>query len=47
MGAFTDYDWRKRELNSQVTAATVYPLYFKVASQAQAKTLQRRSARRC
>lgn len=38
-GAFTDYDWRAKKLNSQVTAATVYPLYFKVASQAQAKSV--------
>src|SRR5690606_30671762 len=39
VGAFTDYDWRKRQLSSQVTLATVYPLYFKAASQAQAKTI--------
>lgn len=38
-GAFTDYDWRKKQLNSQVTAATVYPLYFNVASKAQGKTI--------
>lgn len=38
-GAFTDYDWRAKKLNSQVTAATVYPLYFKVAGQPQAKSV--------
>lgn len=38
-GAFTDYDWRAKQLSSQVTAATVYPLYFKVASPAQAKSV--------
>lgn len=38
-GAFTDYDWRKQQLNAQVTAATVYPLYFNVASKAQGKTI--------
>jgi len=39
VGAFTDYDWRSQELRSQVTAATVYPLYFKVASEPQAKAV--------
>jgi alpha,alpha-trehalase len=38
-GAFTDYDWRAKKLNSQVTAATVYPLYFNVASKEQAKAV--------
>jgi alpha,alpha-trehalase len=38
-GAFTDYDWRAKKLNSQVTAATVYPLYFKVASKEQGKAV--------
>jgi alpha,alpha-trehalase len=37
--AFTDYDWRKQQLNTQVTAATVYPLYFNVASKAQGKAV--------
>lgn len=39
VGAFTDYDWRKKQLSAQVTAATGYPLYFKVASPAQAKAV--------
>jgi alpha,alpha-trehalase len=38
-GAFTDYDWRAKRLNSQVTAATVYPLYFKLASKDQSKAV--------
>ncbi len=38
-GAFTDYDWRSKKLSSQVTAATVYPLYFKVASKDQGKAV--------
>jgi alpha,alpha-trehalase len=38
-GAFADYDWRARELSSQVTAATLYPLYFRVADQVQARTV--------
>jgi alpha,alpha-trehalase len=38
-GAFTDYDRRARKLNAQVTAATVYPLYFNIADKAQAKSI--------
>lgn len=38
-GAFTDYDWRAKQPSSQVTAATVYPLYFKLASKDQAKAV--------
>lgn len=38
-GAFTDYDWRKKQLDARVTAATVYPLYFNAASKAQGKTV--------
>lgn len=38
-GAFTDYDWRAKKLNTQVTAATVYPLYFEVAGKAQGKVV--------
>lgn len=38
-GAFTDYDWRAKQLNTQVTAATVYPLYFNAASKAQGKAI--------
>jgi alpha,alpha-trehalase len=35
-GAFTDYDWRAQKQGVQVTAAALYPLYFKVADDAQA-----------
>ncbi|HZF14658.1 MAG TPA: alpha,alpha-trehalase TreA [Steroidobacteraceae bacterium] len=35
-GAFGDYDWRRQELSPQLTAATLYPLYFDVASPAEA-----------
>ncbi|HEY0940388.1 MAG TPA: alpha,alpha-trehalase TreF [Steroidobacter sp.] len=38
-GAFTDYDWRKKQLGAQVTAATVYPLYFNAASKEQGKAV--------
>ena len=31
-GAFGDYDWRQRRLTPHLTAATLYPLYFGVAS---------------
>ena len=34
-GAFTDYNWRTKTLSSQVTAATVYPLYFNVVERMQ------------
>lgn len=34
-GAFTDYNWRTKTLSPQVTAATVYPLYFNVAAKMQ------------
>ncbi len=37
--AFTDYDWRTQAPVDQVTAATVYPLYFKVADQKQARAV--------
>ena len=44
-GAFTDYDWRAGKLQTQVTAATMYPLYFRIASadQARAVTMTLRS----
>lgn len=38
-GAFTDYDWRAKRSNARVTAATVYPLYFNMASKAQGKAV--------
>jgi alpha,alpha-trehalase len=38
-GAFTDYDWRARKSSEALTAATLYPLYFKVASADQARAI--------
>jgi alpha,alpha-trehalase len=38
-GAFTDYDWRTKKSSSALTAATLYPLYFSVASVDQARTI--------
>ncbi|MDQ2640359.1 MAG: alpha,alpha-trehalase TreF [Pseudomonadota bacterium] len=40
-GAFTDYDWRTQARIERVSAATVYPLYFEVADEAQARTVAR------
>ncbi len=39
--AFTDYDWRERVSIGRVSAATVYPLYFRVADQTQARAVAR------
>ena len=38
-GAFTDYDWRKQKLGDRVSAATMYPLYFKLSDQERARTI--------
>jgi alpha,alpha-trehalase len=38
-GAFTDYLWREGRPAAQVTAATVVPLFFDLASQEQAKAV--------
>jgi alpha,alpha-trehalase len=37
MGCFRDYNWQRKALSAQVSIATVYPLYFNIASQSQAK----------
>jgi alpha,alpha-trehalase len=34
---YTDYDWARREPSNQVTAASVYPLYFGIATPEQAR----------
>jgi alpha,alpha-trehalase len=39
VGAYTDYDWVARKQGTQVTVATLYPLYFKVSDSAQADTV--------
>ena len=31
LGAFTDYDWRAQKLSDRLSAATLYPLYFKLS----------------
>ncbi|MCC7463870.1 MAG: alpha,alpha-trehalase TreA [Gammaproteobacteria bacterium] len=36
-GAFGDYAWREQRLTAHLTAAALYPLYFGVATQAQAR----------
>ena len=38
-GAFTDYDWPAQTRIERVSAATVYPLYFEVADEAQARAI--------
>jgi alpha,alpha-trehalase len=38
-GAFTDYHWRTHERGTQVTAATLYPLYVGLADEAQARAV--------
>ena len=43
VGAFTDYDWRARRQGDQVTAATFYPLYFRLAAPAQAASVAARA----
>jgi alpha,alpha-trehalase len=37
--AFTDYDWRAQKQGEQITAATLYPLYFKIADESQASAV--------
>jgi alpha,alpha-trehalase len=38
-GVFTDYGWRNGKLTRSVTAATLYPLFLKVASSEQARAV--------
>jgi alpha,alpha-trehalase len=38
-GAFTDYDWRARKQSERITAATLYPLYFKLSDDTQARSI--------
>lgn len=39
VNAFTDYDWRRSESSREVTAATLYPLYVRVSSPQQARSV--------
>jgi len=41
LGAFVDYDWRTGAQIEQVSAATLYPLYFGVADAAHARAVAR------
>ena len=38
-GAFTDYDWRAGKSSASVTAATLYPLFVRASSPAQAQAV--------
>jgi alpha,alpha-trehalase len=40
-GAFTDYDWKADVSTRQITAATVYPLFFRIADDEQAARVAR------
>ena len=39
LGAYTDYDWRTQKSSERVSAATLYPLYFKLADPDKARTI--------
>ncbi len=39
VGAFTDYDWRAQKSSERVSLASLYPLYFKLSDQEQARTV--------
>lgn len=38
-GAFFDYDWRTKQRTAHVTAATLYPLYFRLSDSEQARAV--------
>jgi alpha,alpha-trehalase len=38
-GAFTDYDWRAQKSSDRVSAAALYPLYFKLSTDEHARTI--------
>jgi alpha,alpha-trehalase len=38
-GGFVDYDWRARKPASDITAATLFPLYYKLADDSQARVV--------
>lgn len=39
---FTDYNWKSRRLSNQITLAASFPLYFKIATPQQAKSVSER-----
>lgn len=44
-GFFTDYNWKNRSLSNQLTLAAAFPLYFKLATLAQAKAVKEKLER--
>lgn len=44
-GFFTDYNWKKRSLSNQLTLAAAFPLYFKLATNEQAKAVKEKLAK--
>ena len=41
LGVFSDYDWTSQQLTHRVSAATLYPLFFRIATNAQAGAVAR------
>jgi alpha,alpha-trehalase len=39
LGAYTDYDWRAQKSSERISAATLYPLYFKLSDAEKARTI--------
>jgi alpha,alpha-trehalase len=39
LGAYTDYDWRAQKSSERISAATLYPLYFKLTDPDKARTI--------
>lgn len=42
---FTDYNWKTRKYSNQLTLAAAFPLYFKLATAAQAKAVSQKFAK--
>jgi alpha,alpha-trehalase len=39
LGAYIDYDWRAQKSSERISAATLYPLYFKLSAPDKARTI--------
>jgi alpha,alpha-trehalase len=39
LGAYLDYDWRAQKSSERISAATLYPLYFKLSDPEKARTV--------
>ena len=39
LGAYSDYDWRAQKSSERISAATLYPLYFKLSDPDKARTI--------